>query len=75
MEPKLVIIACLLTLLIGFVGGYILGASHRKKLDCGSIVFEQGEEGPKCTMKFDCNEEELMQKYYVVLKVIHKSDS
>lgn len=75
MEVKYVIILLTAVFLAAFIIGYLLGIVHRKKLDGGSIIFEPGEEGPKCTIKFDCDEKALMQKLYVVLKVVHKIDS
>ena len=58
-----------------FIGGYILGTVHKKKIDGGQIIFSPGEEGPKCTIKFDCDEQELMQKLYIVLKIVHQNNS
>lgn len=75
MEVKFVVILCALIFLVGFVGGYLLGTIHRKKLDGGTIIFSPGEEGPKCTFKLNCDTEEFMQKLYVVFKVVHTNDS
>lgn len=75
MEVKFVVILCVLVFLVGFIGGYLLGTIHRKKLDGGTIIFSQGEEGPKCTFKLNCDTEEFMQKLYVVFKVVHTNDN
>lgn len=62
-------------LLLGFIVGMIFGVKHRHKVDGGQIIFSSGEEGPKCTFKLNYGPEELMQKYYVVLKVVHTNNS
>lgn len=75
MEVKIVVVLCMLVFLAAFVGGYLLGTIHRKKLDGGTIIFSPGEDGPKCTFKLNYDTEEFMQKLYVVFKVVHTNNS
>ena len=75
MEVIINVLLVLALILLGFIAGLIVGAKHKHQIDGGQIIFSPGEEGPKCTFKLNYTTEELMQKFYVVLKVVHTNDS